>query len=230
MNPLSGIGLGAAGIGALGKMFGGGNDDEYRKRLEMMYGQYGGRTAPQAGPASQATNSDFRGNQRDLVDRLDALSRGHGPSLAAQQFRQATDQNMKSQQAMAASGRGGPLAAFNAAGNMGQLGAQAAQGTALARTNEQMQALGQLGGVINQGRTNDEATNQFNTLQTNYREKDNLEARLRTMGYNDEMIRNILMQQGALAGKPSVWDQLLAGGAGMAAMGFAQAGNQKPRE
>lgn len=217
------------GAGMIGSLFGNSKEDEYNRRLKEMQSQYGGRVAPQAGAAAQASNSDFRGNQSDLVSRLEALSRGQGPSLAAQQFREATDQNVRSQQAMASSGRGGPLAAFNAAGNMGMMGAQAAQGSALARTNEQMQAVGQLGGVINQGRQSDEATSQFNSLQTNYREKDNLEAKLRTMGYNDEMIRSILMQQGAQANKPTFWDQLMSGGAGLASMGFAQAGNRQPQ-
>lgn len=221
--PLVPIGLGAIGAGLLGNSLFGNNDDEqYKNRLDLLFRQTQGRNAPQLGAASQSAMSDFRRNQQGLVTRLEALSRGEGPSLAAQQFRQATDQNMASQQAMAQSGRGGNLAAFNAAANMGNIGAQAAQGSALARTNEQMQAFGQLGGAINQGRQSDEANTQFNALQNNYRDQANLEAKLRTMGMNDEQIRAILQQQGQMAMKPSGWEQLAAGGAGLLAFGASQ--------
>lgn len=221
--------IGAAvggGIGLLSGFFGGGNDQN-NKMLQEYYNQVNGRQAPQAGPAAQSAYSGFRQNQSDLVSRLEAMANGQGPSLARQQFEQATDRNMRGQQAMAASGRGGPLSQLTAANNMGMLGANAAQGSALARTNEQMQAIGQLGGVIAQGRGADEGTNMFNAGQKNNQSLANLDARLRAMGMNDQARLQILSQLSGNANnaQAGMGDQMLAGGAGMFAMGASQ--NQK---
>ena len=98
----------------------------------------GGRTAPQAGPAAMGQTSDFRGNQQDLISRLEALSKGQGPSLAAEQLRQATDRNMGQQASIAQSGRGNAaLAGLTAANQGAQLGQQAASDSAVARIAEQ---------------------------------------------------------------------------------------------
>lgn len=218
-----GTGVGA-GIGLLSGFFGG--DDENKDMLTEYYRQLQGRQAPQAGAAAQSAYSGFRSNQQDLVNRLEAMANGQGPSLARQQFEQATDRNMRGQQAMAASGRGGPLSQLTAANNMGMLGANAAQGSAIARTNEQMQAIGQLGGVIAQGRGADEGTNMFNAGQKNNMTLANLDARLRAMGMNDQARLGILSQlssnANAQAGQAGMGDQFLAGGAGM----FSQAATQ----
>lgn len=219
-----------AGVGGLAGLFGGGESEDQKRQRQMLqdyYNQVGGRAAPQMGPAAQAGYSSFRGNQAELVSRLEALSKGQGPSLAAQQFQQATDRNMAAQQSMAQSGRGGPLAAFNAANNMGQLGAQAAQGVAMARTNEQMQAMNQLGLTIHGARGADESLGQFNAGQQNQASMQNLDARLRAMGMNDQTRLQILQQLGgqnqAQAQQPGMGDQFLAGGAGM--MSFMSAQN-----
>lgn len=217
--------------GALGLLggFGGGESEQEKRQREMLmqfYSQTGGRTAPQAGEAASAAMSGFRSNQSALISRLEAMANGQGPSLARQQFEQATDRNMRGQQAMAASGRGGPLAQLTAANNMASLGANAAQGSALARTNEQMQAIGQLGGVIAQGRGADEQVSMFNAGQFNNTSLANLDARLRTMGMNDQARLGILSQLGGLnqsqANRPGLGDQILAGGAGMYAMKAGQ--------
>jgi hypothetical protein len=229
-----GTGVGAAVGGGLGMLsgWGGGeneNDEARRKMLMDMYAQSGGRMAPQ-GTAAQSGYSGFRANQGDLVGRLDALSRGQGPSLAAQQFQQATDRNMASQQSMAQSGRGGPLAAFNAANNMGQLGAQAAQGSAMARVQEQQMALGMLGNTLHQGRGADEQVNMHNTGQANQMTQTNMDARLRQMGLDDQTRLSILSQLGGqnqIAHQPGVGDQLLAGGAGAFSQYATNSANSK---
>lgn len=196
-------------------------DDQYRKMLMDYYAQAGGREAPQAGPAAQSGYSSFRGNQTDLVSRLEALSKGQGPSLAAQQFQQSQDRNMAGQQSMAQSGRGGPLAALNAANNMGQLGAQGAQGSAMARIQEQQMALNQLGLTLHGARGADEANNQFNANEQNQMAGTNLDAKLRTMGYNDQARLQILSQMGQLGdrqannNKPSMFEKFMAGASGM---------------
>lgn len=231
--PIGGVIGGLAG--GLAGYFGGGeseNDQKNRQMLQDYYNNVMNRQTPQAGPAAQAGYSGFRNNQSDLINRLEALSRGQGPSLAAQQFQQATDRNMASQQALAGGGRGGPMAAFNAANNMGMLGANAAQGSAQARIAEQQMALGMLGQNIQAGRGADESTNQFNAGQTNDMARANLEARLRKMGYDDQTILGILSQMGGQnarqAATPGLGDQLLAGGAGLFALGASQRGSTPP--
>ncbi len=215
------------GLGLLGGFGGGENENDKRRReMLMQYYHTGGAPAPQAGPASQAAYSGFRSNQSALISRLEAMANGQGPSLARQQFEQATDRNMRSQQAMAASGRGGPLAQLTAANNMAQLGANTAQGSAIARTNEQMQAIGQLGGVIAQGRGADEGVNTFNAGQSNQVMLQNLAARLDSMGMDQQRKLQILQMLGgqndAQRNQPGLGDQILAGGAGMYSMGATQ--------
>jgi hypothetical protein len=209
------------GIGLLSGFFGG-SQGAQQDRLMAEYQRQMGMAPPQAGPAAQSAYSGFRENQSGLVSRLEAMANGQGPSLAKQQFEQATDRNVRSQQAIAASGRGGPLSQLTAANNTAMLGANAAQGSALARTNEQMQAIGQLGGVIAQGRGADEQTNMFNAGETNQTSLANLQARLKAMGMKDEQILGILNQMGGNANQPGMGDQVLAGGAGMFAMGATQ--------
>lgn len=219
---------GAAIGGGLGLLagFGGGENENDARQREMLMRYFGqNMEAPQAGNAAQSAYSGFRSNQSALISRLEAMANGQGPSLAKQQFEQATDRNMRGQQAMAASGRGGPLAQLTAANNMAGLGANAAQGSALARTNEQMQAIGQLGGVIAQGRGADEGVNMFNAGQTNNTSLANLSARLDAMGMNQQRKLQILQMLGGQnsrqANQPGLGDQVLAGGAGMFAQGAA---------
>lgn len=209
------------GVGLLSGFFGGAQGDQQSRLMEEYYRQRG-MTPPQAGPAAQSGYSGFRDNQTGLVSRLEAMANGQGPSLARQQFEQATDRNVRSQQALAASGRGGPLAQLTAANNTAMLGANAAQGSALARTNEQMQAISQLGGVIAQGRGADEQTNMFNAGEQNQVAIANLQARLKAMGMKNEQIAQILSQMGGNMNQPGMGDQVLAGGAGMFAMGATQ--------
>lgn len=221
-------GIGTAiggGLGLLTGFLGGNSPDEDKNKQMLMdfYNQVGGRQAPQAGNAEQSAYSGFRGNQTGLVNRLEAMANGQGPSLARQMFEQATDRNVRSQQALAASGRGGPLAQLTAANNTAMLGANAAQGGAIARTNEQMQAINQLGGVINQGRNSDEGNNQFNAGQQNQTALANLSARLQAMNIDDSTRMQILSQLGGQASsqaqRPGMGDQVLAGGAGLYSMG-----------
>lgn len=226
--------LGGAVGGVAGLLGGGesGQDAEHRKRLMDFYNSVGGgRMAPQVGPAAQAGYSGFRSNQSDFINRMDAMSRGQGPSLATQMFRQTTDRNQAQQAGMANSGRGGPMAAINAANNMGLLGAQASQGAAGARIAEQNMALGHLGSMIQSGRGADEQLGMWNAGQQNQFAIQNLEARLRQMGLDDNTRMQILAQLGGQnaqqRGTPGLSDQIMAGGAGLYAMGVTQAAQNK---
>lgn len=209
-------------IGGLGGLFGGGPSPEEKQNRQMMldyYNKVNGRQAPQMGPAAQGSLSSFRNNQADLINRLEAQSKGLGPSLAAQQLRAATDRNSAQQSSFANSGRGGPLAAMNAANNTAMLGAQAAQDAASARIAEQQMATNQLGLTLHGARGMDENMSQFNAGQTNEARGRNLEAKLRTMGMNDQAIAAVMAQMNgassAQASRPDMGDQILAGGAGM---------------
>lgn len=225
--PGVGTAIGAGVGGLLGYL--GSNDDaaDEKAKRDAYYEQIRNRQAPQAGAAAQSGLSGFRNNQQDLISRLEALSKGQGPSLAAEQMRAATDRNQAAQASMANSGRGGGMAAINAANNMGRLGAQSAQDSMMGRIQEQQMALGQLGGAIGQGRGQDEANSQFNALQTNYRDQANLQAKLQTMGYNDAQIRSIMEMNQAQANQPTVGDQLMSGGAGALSM-WASNQNKAP--
>lgn len=182
----------------------------------------GPRTAPQAGPAALAQTSGFRDNQQELISRLEALSKGQGPSLAAEQLRQATDRNMKQQASIAQTGRGNAaLAGITASNASGALGAQAGSDAAVARIAEQQMALQQLGGAIGQGRGQDQDLSQFNALQTNYRDQFNIEAQLRARGLDDAAIQAIMamkMASAQNAQQNSFGNQLMSGGAGLLAM------------
>ena len=214
------------GIGLLGGLFGG-QDDAVNKQQQMLQDYYNSvknQQIAQAGPAATSQYSGFRQNQSDLINRLGAMASGQGPSLAAQQFQQATDQNISQQQAIAASGRGGPMAALTAANNSAGLGAQAAQGAAMGRTAEEMGALSQLGGAIAQGRGADEATNQFNAAQKNSTALANLNAQMQGMSIKDTAMGNSLNMSNQLATQPTMGQQILAGGAGMFALGAGNGG------
>lgn len=214
-----------AGLGLIAGIFDDSDEqkDAYRKRLEDYFTKVNGREAPTFGNAAQSQYSSFRGNQADLASRLDAQARGLGPSVAGEQLKAAQQRNAAQQYSMAASGRGGPLAAQVAANNTARLGAQSAQDASLARVAEQMQANQALGQVLQGARQGDENTNQFNAGAQNDAMRANLEARLRTMGMNDQAIVNILAQLGGQVNQPGVSDQILAGGAAMFNQGRSQA-------
>lgn len=209
---IGGIGGGLAGL------FGGGGDDENQKRLEEYRRQIAARGELQLGPAEQASTSDFRGNQQGLIQRLEALSSGQGPSLATEQLRQATDRNMSQQASIAQSGAGNAtLANLVAANNSQKLGQDAAQQAAIARIVEQQAAQQQLASVVQGARGQDEISSQFNAQQKNFAAQANLEAKLKLMGLNDAAILQIMAQQGAPR-PPGMGDQILAGGIGTLGM------------
>jgi hypothetical protein len=81
---------------------------------------------------------------------LQAQMRGQGPSLAQMQLAQGRDAAIRSQTAAAASGRGTNVALANrtAAQQGGRMGMQAARDSALIRSQEQMAAQQQYGGLL----------------------------------------------------------------------------------
>lgn len=229
----SGAGQGAAGGAALGASFGpygaliggaaggllgafsGDDGDQNKQALEEYRKMVMNRQAPQMGDAAQAAGSSFRTNQQAMIDRLDALASGRGPSIASAQLNEATDRNIAAQQSIAQSGRGNAgYANMVAANNMQNLGQNTAQQAVGARLQEQGMANQLLGGTINQARNSDEQLSQFNAQQQNYAAEANLSAKLKSMGLDDETIMNALAQYRQASQMPGTGTQIMAGGVG----------------
>ncbi len=203
-----GVGLGAAAgglLGGLGGYFGSAGDDEYTRILEE---------AKRRGISPDAAYSSFRTNQTGLINRLEAMSQGQGPSVATENFRQATDRGGAQQMALAQSGRGNPGAmGMQALNNAAMINAQGQQTLQGARAQEQRDATQQLGLAIYGARGADEDMNRFN-----------YQGRVGQDQFNQSL------QLQALAGQagqgPGMGDQLLSMG-GTALGGYlAQRGNQ----
>lgn len=210
-------------IGGLGGLFGGGEDDAQRRRMLEYLATVQNRQAPQAGAASQSALSDFRGNQSALANRLEAVATGRAPSLVTEQLNQATNRGQAAAQSIAQSGRGNAaLANLTAANNMQALSQAAAGQAAMGRLQEVANANQALGGVLQGARGQDEANSQFNAQQQNFRDQANLEAKLRTMGLNDQAIAQVFAQLSGVNAKPTFGDQLLAGGTGALGMLVSQ--------
>lgn len=209
--PGLGTGVGAVLGGLGGGLLGGFGSNPYEGALRDQLG----RPAPQAGPASPAQNSFFRNNQSELIKRLEAQSRGEGPSLAAQQLQAAQDRGMKQGAGLAAStaGPNAALGQFQALNVAGANQAQASQDAAMARIQEQYNAQNLLGLTVHGARQQDESVGMFNSAQQNAMSQANLAAKLEAMGLD----RNTLMALMGNAG-PGMGTQLMAGGFG--ALGF----------
>ncbi len=203
-------------LGGLGGLFGGGGQSKYQDQLQKLSNGYGNRTAPQTGPASQAGNSAFRGNQAGLIAQLEAMARGEGPSAAALQMREAMDRATGAQ-ASAAAGAGGRgvnagAAMRQAMNNTAAIQSQGARDLGVQRVGEQLGAISQLGSTVAQGRAADEATSQFNAGQQNNSSLANMQARLQMFGINDEaQLRSLMGAMGVQ--QPAMGTSILAGGA-----------------
>lgn len=205
-----------AGLGTLGGLFGSQGSGSYQDMLKQLAQGYANRQAPQAGPAAQAGYSQFRTNQQGLIAQLEAMAAGHGPSAATAQMQNAM-QREAAAQSSAAAGAGGRgvnagAALRNAANNTMAEQAQTARDTGMMRVNEQLGAVNQLGQTLQGARAGDEASNMFNAGQQNDMARANLEAKLRTLGINDQAQLQAIMAAMGAAG-PGFGTQLLAGGA-----------------
>lgn len=147
--------------------------DEMQGRYDDYLGQIQGREAPQLGQFQnagfeRAAGSQIAGQQQSLADLLSGRARGEG-SVAEMQLRQAADQGMAQQAALAAGARPGnsAMAARMAGQNMGRMQAGLGGAAAIARAQEANMAAGQLGGLLGQMRGSDEQMNMFNAGQRN---------------------------------------------------------------
>jgi hypothetical protein len=167
----------AGGIGgALSDIFGGQSDyrsnvqgpdrslfyapDQHDNRVMMQRAlNSSGVTAPQLGFNAGAQQEQSRDMQMSLANQLQQQAAGQGPSVAGQQLQQGLQQQLLQQRAQAAS-MGGDVNPFLAQRQLSDQGAQAQQATnaqmAMARTQEQMNAQGALGGLTGQMRGMDQ--------------------------------------------------------------------------
>lgn len=213
--------VGGGILGGLGGLFGGGGGDEERRKYLQ---QISGRIAPQAGAAYTSNYSDFRNNQQALIGQLEAQARGEGPSISREMLNEATDKNIRGQNAQLASGRGNQsLAAFGAANNIGMLGAQAGQDAAMGRIKEQQAARDALGMQLYSARGADEDTNRFNASAQNQVRGSDADRRLQLMQLNDNA------RLGLQSNAPSTGQSILSGGAAVRAWYDSQHGNNKPQ-
>lgn len=194
------------GIGGLAGLFGGGmgGTPEGQEQRDMLMAL--AKEAQTRGLPQDVGFSDFRGDQRDYIGRLRALSEGRGPSLASEMLRKNTQDAMANQTAMAAGARGNPaLAARSAMNNTAGITAQAAQTAAMARAQEQLGALQQMGLGIYGARGQDEG------IMTG-----NADRRLRGLALNDATRLNAIsssLPAGQLAAQqPGIGDYLMGGG------------------
>lgn len=215
------------GLGGLAGLFGGNPQEENQQRWSSFYDSIGGKGPAQLGPAHQADYSAFRDNQSNLINRLEAMSRGEGPSVSREMLKEATDRNARQQQSMAQGGRGNAaLMAQNAQNNTAGLGAQAAQSAALGRVQEQQGALQALGINLYGARGADEDMNRYNTSGRTRRDEFNANAQNDRYGMDQNARLQALQGMSGNQG-PSMGDQILAGGAGLSSFLSGQRANNR---
>lgn len=168
-NPLNGAtGAGAGGIGNPADLLAGPmpkapeidqsrfdpNQFDGRQRdMGKWIEHYTRQAAPQL---NQSQSNAARAQTQSLADALAAQARGEGPSIAQNQLRQATDRSLAQTLAAAQAAPGNPvLAARNAMNQQAQINRGAAMDSAMLRNQEQLNAQGQLGSVLNSMRGQD---------------------------------------------------------------------------
>lgn len=161
--------------------------------------QYGARTD---------VNDPFRQGQIGEMQNLQGVIEGTaGPSVAEQQLKQTTDENIKNQMAMAASYRGATNPGL-ATRNVAEMGVntqqQAAGQAATMRAKEVADARDRLGQLMAQGRSQDQALTQMNDEMVKFNQAQGMNLNL---AQADARMR----LQETLASIQSDWNRLLFG-------------------
>lgn len=120
-----------------------------------LYGYFSGGDAQDAADQAMKNGqqynylgaSPYKGAWNDLISQLRQQVNGAGPSLAQMQYQKANQDAMANQLALSRANRA-PGAAYQAAGNMGQINQGMALGSAQLRLREQMAARQQLTGAL----------------------------------------------------------------------------------
>lgn len=211
-----GIGLGSMALGGLSNLFGESDEERNERLRKEAEGQYGRTDVNNLALQGQAARGDrflnaanqaqgrnvvgqlyspqqssFRGDQQALIQQLRAQAQGQGPSLAAEQARQQNQRAVANQFAMMRSGQGGAAAKRAAMQNAAlQQGSLAGQ-SAMARTQEQLGAMSQLGNVLSGARGQD---NTFQNMLLG-RSQAQGQLNLQQQGQNDAQQRAMLQQE-----------------------------------
>lgn len=208
------------GLGLLGGLLGGGDDerDEYQTLLKDLASGYQNRQAPQMGAAQQAGASQLVANRGQFIAQLEAQARGEGPSAARQLMQQATDKGVRNATAMAsgAGGRGvNAGAAMRNAMNTGSaMQMQNSQNMGVMRSQEQLNAMGQLGQNLQAGIGQDQQLGMWNAGQMNDQAALNAQLQMQMLGLNtNAQLQALGMAGGMSSSSPGLGTQLLAGGA-----------------
>lgn len=206
------------GIGLLAGLFGNQGAGAYQDQLKQLAAQYGSRQAPGMAATAQAGDSQFRADQAFLVSQLQSMAAGSGPSAAALQMRQAMDRAAAAQ-ASAVAGAGGRgvnqgAAQRNASNNTAALQQGIAGQTAMARVQEQLGAIQNLGGVLQGARGQDIGLSQFNAAQQNAMAQFGAQLQMQQEQLNQSgQLQALLAAMGAAG--PGLGSQIMAGGAQM---------------
>lgn len=128
-----------------------------RKGPTMTAANVGSANQMQAAGVNMAPQAQFRTQQYQLAQALQDQANGKGPSLAQSQLQAGTDRNIQQAMALQASQRGtnAGQGLRQVAQQTAQANQQQAQQSADLRMQEQMQARGQLGAVLDSGRGQD---------------------------------------------------------------------------
>ena len=216
MGTAVGAGVGAIAGGVAGWFGGGDEKDEYQRKLEELAAHYANMSAPELGQAAQGVQSQLVSNRAALISQLEAQARGEGPSAAAQMMQRGADSAVRGMtaQASGAGGRGvNAGAAMREAQNAGVgMQMQNLQNTGIIRSQEQLNAQGQLGQNISQGISSDNQMSQFNAGQNNQfaMQQALLEMQQRGLASGTSMQS---LQMGAGMAQPGMGTSLLAAGA-----------------
>lgn len=135
------------------------------------------------GPYAEAAvmaDDPRRGDIDANLARQLAMAEGRGPSLAAQQYRSAQQENVAAQASLAAGGRGAQGQRF-AAQNIGRSQAGLASGVAEARTREQMAAQGAYNQSLQSAQQADNERNALNAQLQQQTNQGNQEAYLQLL-------------------------------------------------
>lgn len=174
-NPYAAVGPGVPGSvgstggpGKGGGIFGIGDENVQDQLAASGYSPYAITAAPNVSSlfqTDQAPEQQFRAGEVGLMGQLQTAAAGQGPSAAQSTLRTGTDQNIATQMALAATGRGNPgtmAAVTNAGVTAGQ---QAANAAAALRAQEIASAQGELGGVAGAGAAGDLGEQQLRASQ-----------------------------------------------------------------
>lgn len=189
--------------------------------------QFADALRQQMGNAEQA-----RGQSQRLISALQAQAAGQGPSLAMNQYGQASDLAMKQAAGAVASQRGinPALAARTAAYTRGNMMQEAARGSAMLRAQEQLSAQQQLAGAIQAQRGQDSALAQLSAAGLQGQTAQQLQAQMQAQNINAGVAaqNTASYNQGHANAKQNTNDMVTGGlNAAGAAMGLAKGGKLK---